>query len=89
MFKITEVRGSHAARRLKLEGKFLSPWIDALLAACDGQTNAPGRLELDLAGVSFVDGSSLIVLRDLIRRGASVARSSPFISELLNEERNP
>jgi ABC-type transporter Mla MlaB component len=86
MLKITRMNGAQSTR-FKLEGKRRQPWIDELLAACKGHES--GRnFELDLSGVSFVDTSSLIVLRDLIRRGAVITAKSSFISELLNEKRN-
>jgi ABC-type transporter Mla MlaB component len=87
MFKITEVQVPYGARRLKLQGRLLGPWIDALRVTCDGRSSTTERLELDLAELSFVDSSCAIVLRDLICRGAVVTRSSPFIRALLNEER--
>ncbi|MEQ1902795.1 MAG: hypothetical protein ABL888_01255 [Pirellulaceae bacterium] len=89
MLKITKLVGPETICRLRLEGKLLAPWVDVLLSACNGMGTSDSLVELDMARVSYVDDSGLIALRSLIRRGAVVIATSPFVSELLKSESQP
>lgn len=71
---------------LKLEGKLLAPWTAAVLAELRGH-DAAREVRLDLHDVSFVDAAGLVMLHDLILRGAVIARCSSFVAELLHAEK--
>jgi hypothetical protein len=73
-------------RVLRLEGKLLSSWIPALVAACRAGGPLTG-LELDLAGLSFADAEGLRALRRLADQGTHLTNCSPFIGELIQENR--
>lgn len=71
---------------VKLEGKLLSPWVSEVLTVCNRLRASPTVPLLDLAGLTFVDGTGANLLRDLIRQGFNVARCSGYVQELLQRE---
>jgi ABC-type transporter Mla MlaB component len=71
------------ATLLKLEGKLLAPWTGELLEQCGGSV---GRVQLDLARVSYVDGAGVALLNELRERGATIVACSGFVAELLHAE---
>jgi anti-anti-sigma regulatory factor len=83
MLRITTLRGNDSIPILRLEGKFLEPWVDELRRTCLVQ--AP--LRLDLSAVTFVDAAGVRCLRELIKRGAFITASSSFVSALLEREK--
>jgi ABC-type transporter Mla MlaB component len=70
---------------LKLEGKLLVDWIGELQDVCRTTHATGSRLRLDLSGLSFVDVAGTITLRELMRQGAVITNTSPFVGELLKE----
>lgn len=84
MLRITR-KTTPDATLLRLEGKLLAPWVPEVLEQCDGAEVAAVRL--DLAHVSYVDGTGLALLNDLRRRGATIIACSGFVSELLHAEK--
>jgi hypothetical protein len=82
MLRITRVDGAGPVEALKLEGKLVGPWVDALREECE-----PGRaLCLDLSAVAFVDAEGVTLLRELLAQGATLAPCSALVAELLNVE---
>jgi hypothetical protein len=81
MLRITPVHDA-----LRLEGKLLGPWVAELARACAEQPAPDGRLSLDLAAVTFVDGPGVELLRDLLRRGIRLGPCSGLVAELLHGE---
>ena len=82
MLKITTINDDGGERVVKLEGKLLADWIGELHDACRA-AGFSGCLRLDLSGLSFADVAGTIALRELMRQGASIANTSPFVRELL------
>jgi ABC-type transporter Mla MlaB component len=86
MLRITHTHGDDLVSTLKLEGKLLGPWVTELARSCDALPYSPERLRLDLSAVSFVDEPGVALLRDLLRRGATLAACSGLVAELLHGE---
>jgi ABC-type transporter Mla MlaB component len=86
VLKITEVAHDQSGRTFKLEGKLLSPWVDALHGVCLPPLQKAEQVRLDLAAVTFVDAAGAKLLRELIRNGVVITRSSGFVAEILNTE---
>ncbi len=87
MLKITTTLEDATQCELKLEGKLLADWISELQDVCLTAFAAHKRLRLDLSGLTFADVAGAIVLRELIRQGTTIANVSPFVGELLKENR--
>jgi ABC-type transporter Mla MlaB component len=85
MLRITTTQDAGNLPVLKLEGKLLAEWVAELQAACRSARAASGDLQLDLAGLVFVDVAGTIALRELMRQGVSIATTSPLVGELLKE----
>jgi ABC-type transporter Mla MlaB component len=83
MLRITRTTIDGGATLLKLEGKLLAPWAGELLDQCNGSA---GRVQLDLARVSYVDRAGVALLNELRARGATIVACSGFVAELLHAE---
>jgi hypothetical protein len=81
MLRITRMAGPEPAETMKLEGKLVGPWVDALRECCAGQEG----LHLDLSAVSFIDAAAVKLLRELLARGMTCTCSA-LVAELLNTE---
>jgi ABC-type transporter Mla MlaB component len=86
MLRITHAQGYDSIWTLRLEGKLLGPWVMELARSCSELSCSPDCLRLDLAAVTFVDKPGVALLRDLIRRGATLAACSGLVAELLHVE---
>jgi hypothetical protein len=86
MLMITRSESSDLTRTLKLEGRLLGPWIGELESACGRSQIRPDRVDLDLAGLTFVDAEGARFLEGLIREGSRVIACSGFVAELLHHE---
>jgi len=65
--------------RLRLEGRVVGPWVGELAGSC---ARAPGEgagLELELAGVSFLDRDGVRLVRRLASRGVTILGCSQFV----------
>ena len=83
MLRITVTEGLATTRIVKLEGRLVGQWIDELRRTCDALLLGRVAPALDLTDVLFVEDAGLIALRDLLARGATIDRCSPFIAEQL------
>jgi len=70
---------------LILEGSLSGPWVTELNKAVIDSRSQPDTIKLDLAGIQFVDEQGLLLIRELIAWGVTVATASPFIKELLKQ----
>ena len=68
---------------LRLEGRLLEPWVEALLAECAAADGADRRRVLDLSSITFLDAAGVRSVRNLSKRGWGLVGCSDFISELL------
>jgi hypothetical protein len=83
VLKITTTPDRDRGVLLKLEGKLLEPWLPELDRACSGPAEA---VRLDLTTLTYADERGVRTLRDLLRRGVTVAASSAFVAALLGLE---
>jgi anti-anti-sigma regulatory factor len=88
MLKITAITDGPSDVLLKLEGKLVQPWVEALAQVCAHWTDNTYAIRLDLSAVNFVDAAGTQLLREQIRQGIAIAACSRFVAELLHLE-NP
>ncbi len=77
MLKITTERDA-AGIQLKLDGKLAGPWVEELASSWQAATAAavePGRVLLDLSGVTFVDSEGKRLLSKICAEGAKFRTS--------------
>lgn len=89
MLRITRVAAADTVT-LRLEGKLLRPWVAELSREWDiarVQAGTPGRVVFDLTSLTFLDDAGAELVRDLLRRGATVTGYSRFVSDLLDGSR--
>jgi hypothetical protein len=88
VLKITATLDRDRGVLLKLEGKLLEPWLPELTRACAGdpQAGPPTGVRLDLTNLTYADEPGVRTLRDLLRRGVTVAATSAFVAALLGLE---
>ncbi len=86
MLRITHVHDHESISTLRLEGKLVGPWVGEFARLCDELSCPPNALRLDLSAVTFVDAAGLALLRDLLRRGVTLAACSRLVAELLHLE---
>jgi ABC-type transporter Mla MlaB component len=71
--------------RLALEGRLVGPWVDELRKESEQQLSKAKTVQLDLAGVLFVDPRGVALLRELAGRHVDYANCSTFLSQQLKE----
>jgi ABC-type transporter Mla MlaB component len=81
MLKITQTQSAPGEIRLILEGRLVGPWV-AELQATTARLSAK-TVQLDLAGLRFMDGAGLALVLALEAQGAELRNASPFVQELL------
>jgi anti-anti-sigma regulatory factor len=87
MLKITTTFDSHGSIVLRVEGRLASAWVAELLAACAAVRSQSSSRELDVSGLSFADADGIEALRQLAVQGLRITNRSPFIAELMRENR--
>jgi hypothetical protein len=87
MLKITSTVDSRQSVILRLEGRLVADWVPELMTVCrsDGQTSRCE--ELDIGSLSFADAAGIEALRNLADQGLRITNGSPFMAELLRENR--
>ena len=66
-----------------LEGRVIGPWVDEVRRAYHDTLAARRPVVLDLAGVTFVDGAGIVLLREIASRQTALANCTPFVSAQL------
>ncbi len=86
MLKISCVEG-RIQRRLVLEGKLVSPWVDELKAAYENaKADSNGRqLVIDLRNLTAISDQGESLLLDLMRQGVRFRGSGVFAKEILKQ----
>lgn len=84
MLRITTI-SQDTATILKLEGKFLEPWIESVQSAYEA-ARVSGPVSLDLSDLRFACPPALDEIRRLIADGVHIAACSNFIAQLLHLE---
>ena len=83
MLRITTERATGGVTRLLLEGRVVGPWVGELARACEGLRESGRSVELQMSGVSFLDGEAVGFVRGLTDQGVVVLGCSPFVREQL------
>ena len=83
MLRIVQVETGGDTPILRLEGRVIGPWVDALRQSCEPALAGGARLALDLSEVSFVDRTGVELLRSLKKRQVALLNCSGFVAELL------
>lgn len=78
MLKITQ-----SMECLRLEGQVAGPWVTEVRKAVESQRSLGASLNLDLSGVTFVNGEGAELLRGLSAAGVRMSGSSRFVAEVL------
>jgi ABC-type transporter Mla MlaB component len=87
MLRISQTQGDDSIWTLRLEGRLAGPWVTELARSCNELLCYPGYLRLDLSAVTFVDEPGVVLLQDLIGRGATLTACSGLVAALLDVER--
>ena len=84
MLKITktEINGTRAV--FKLEGKITGQWAELLDGECRAELKNLNALELDCAGVDYIDEQGVEVLKNLPRKQVTLLSAPGFVTELLH-----
>src|SRR5580700_8999241 len=83
MMRISVVQSSSQTVTLRVEGEVKGRWVAELGRACEEALSRDIRLDLDLAGVSFVDIDGINLFRVLMDRQVVFTNPCPFIAEQL------
>jgi len=83
MMRISVVQSSNQTVTLRVEGEVKGCWVAELGRACEEALSQDIRLDLDLAGVSFVDIDGISLFRVLMDRHVVLTNPCPFIAEQL------
>ena len=83
MMRISIVQSSSQAVTLRVEGEVKGRWVAELGRACEEALFRDIRLDLDLAGVSFIDIDGINLFRVLMDRQVVFTNPCPFIAEQL------
>jgi len=85
MLRISEAGALNERVVLKLEGRIAGPWVAEVLDACEHFLREHRALQLDLAGVSFLDRTGTAAISRLKSRGVALENCSSFVVEQLKD----
>jgi len=83
MLKITRLEPAENGAVLKLEGRLVGPWVGQLREIAEAELAHKRPLSFEVSGVSFVDRSGELLLRELVSRRVRLDGPSGFVRELL------
>ncbi len=83
MLKITKIEENGTTVVLKLEGKIMEQWAVLLDGECRAFLRNHKTLLLDCAGVNFLDGRGIDVLKNLSLNEVTIIGAPGFVTELL------
>jgi hypothetical protein len=83
VLRISSAAETDSRVTLKAEGTLVGDWVPLLETECVCHLDARRLVELDLAGVSFVDRDAAAMVRGLIARGVDVIGASALVNALL------
>ena len=89
MLRITTMKANGSPVQLKLEGKIMAEWASLLEQECRALIAQQQHVVLDMAGVTFLDGRGITMLRSLPDRYITLMNRSDFIEELLDKGEKP
>ena len=83
MLKITKTVTNGQKVILKLEGKITDQWASLLDEECRTALRGRNKVELDCAGVDFIDERGVEVLKNLPQTGVTLISAPGYLTELL------
>jgi hypothetical protein len=83
VLRISQAAAAGCPVTLKVEGAIVGHWVPLLEAECLRHLQARKRVELDLAGVGFVDRDGVAMVRSLVAEGIHVVGASALVRALL------
>lgn len=83
MLKLTRISRGRVLT-FKLEGELVGPWVGVVRTACAERGRRSGRLQLDLAAVTYADAAGVRLLESLVCEGVEIAACSSFIGALIH-----
>ena len=89
MLRISSVTETGSLVTLKVEGALVGAWVPLLEAESLCHLDARKLVELDFAGVSFVDRDGVAMVRGLVARGVQVLGASALVKVLLGRSGAP
>jgi hypothetical protein len=77
--------GDAGSPSLKLEGRLEGPWVEVLRKAWEDSMVLldGGKVTIDLGAISFADRNGRELLRELQKKGTTLARVSEFMRHIL------
>jgi hypothetical protein len=87
MMRISVIQSSSQLLTLRVEGEVKGRWVAELGRSCEEALSRNIRLDLDLAGVSFIDIDGLNLFRILMDRHVTFTNPCPFIAEQLGVQK--
>jgi hypothetical protein len=83
MLRISQAAAAGCLVALKVEGAIVGDWVPLLETECLRHLQADKRVELDFAGVGFVDRDGVAMVRSLVAGGIHVVGASAMVNALL------
>jgi ABC-type transporter Mla MlaB component len=83
MLRIEKVSEDADSVTLRLEGRVVAQWVATLEKECRRVLQGSKGLNLDVAGVTFVDRAGVAMLGKMSGERVRIVSSSPFLRELL------
>lgn len=83
MLRITAESTTDGVERFRLEGTLTDAYVAEVGRVVSPVLARPGRVSLDLSGVTFVDAAGAQLLRGLVTRNVEVHGCSLFVAHLL------
>lgn len=84
MLRITKLDDGTCDLRIKVEGRLVAEWVPVLETETLALLEQCRQVQLNLAGVNFVDATGVAALRRLVTRGVSMINATPLVKALLN-----
>ena len=85
MLKITRAVLSEQEITLELDGRVTGQWAALLQDSAESVLNEGLTLNVDLKNISFIDCEGIVVIRNLIQRGARHQNPPLFVAEQIKK----
>jgi ABC-type transporter Mla MlaB component len=89
VLRISDCAGDGTPARLRLEGNLTGEWVALLQTECRRYLEAGEPLELDVAGVGFIDRAGVALVRGLLARNVRLVGAGSLVGALLGVEGDP
>lgn len=83
MLRITSEKAADGTPRYKLDGRLAEAYVAELDRVLGPSLGWPGRVAVDVSGVTFVDAQGAQLLKELLARGVQIHGCSSFVAHML------